>query len=147
MPMGTPNRPAADEWKKNMRKQYTDEQIRESIRKHGSGQPTDVFYAVCNEILGYTPLGHFVSDMSEFDEFTRRYKQVVAGQASSGSTDSTDNGQQKEVDMYAHLVELVRAGKPLNVNGPMNEQQVAFHMSIIKRLRAETGMAVQVVYS
>jgi hypothetical protein len=45
VPIGTPNRPAAN-WKKTMRKQYTDEQIREAIRKHGSGQPSDVFCAL-----------------------------------------------------------------------------------------------------
>jgi len=130
-----------------MRKQYTDEQIRESIRKHGIGQSNDVFYAVCHQILGYTPIGQFVPDMSEFDEFTRRYKQVVANQAAGGPMDAVDNGQQKEIDMYSQLVALVRAGKPIYVNAQLDEQQAALHMSVINRLRAETGMAVQVVYS
>lgn len=130
-----------------MRKQYTDEQIRQSIRKHGGGQPTDVFYAVCQEILGYTPFGGFISDMSEFDEFSRRYKQVIAGQDSSGPAGSIDTGGQKEVEMYSQLVALVRAGKPIYVNGQLNEQQTTLHMSVIQRLREETGMSVQVVYS
>jgi hypothetical protein len=130
-----------------MRKQYTDEQIRESIRKHGGGQSFDVFYAVCQEILGYTPFGGFISDMSEFDEFTHRYKQVIGGQEGSRPAGSIDNGGQKEVDMYSQLVALVRAGKPIYANDQLNEEQVTFHMSIIKRLRKETGMAVLVVYS
>ncbi|GAA0432570.1 hypothetical protein ACFOY5_20985 [Massilia aurea] len=130
-----------------MRKQYTDEQIRQSINKHSNGNPNDVFYVVCQEILGYTPLGGFIFDMSEFDEFERRYKQVVAGKASSGPADSIDNGGQNEVDIYSQLVALVRAGKPIYVNGQLNEQQTTLHMSVIRRLREETGMSVQVVYN
>lgn len=61
-----------------MQKQYTDEQIRESVHKHG-GPSVDVFYAVCLDILGYTPLGQLVPDMSEFNEFTRRYNVATSG--------------------------------------------------------------------
>lgn len=60
-----------------MTKQYTDEQLRELIRKHTENSPHDrdaVFYAVCLELLGYTPLGQFVPDMTEFNEFERRYQ-------------------------------------------------------------------------
>jgi hypothetical protein len=33
-----------------------------------------VFYAVCQDILGYTPLGQLLPNgMQEFDEFRRRY--------------------------------------------------------------------------
>jgi len=130
-----------------MRKQYTDEQIRQAIRKHRDGQPTDVFYTVCQEILGYTPLGGFIPDMSEFHEFERRYRQVIAGHDGNGPAGTIANGGQKEVDMYSQLVALVREGKPIYVNGQLSEQQITLHMSVVKRLREETGMAVQVVYS
>lgn len=36
--------------------------------------PTAVFYSVCPDILGYTPLGQLLSNGGqEFNEFHRRY--------------------------------------------------------------------------
>jgi len=57
---------------------FTDDQMRESHAKHAqnSVDPDSLFYAVCLDVLGYTPLGHFIRDMSEFDAFEERYKQL-----------------------------------------------------------------------
>jgi hypothetical protein len=60
-----------------MLKKCTDEQIRKSIRKHGSRNPNDVFHVVCEEVLGNTPYGAFILDFGTFHEFERRYKRVI----------------------------------------------------------------------
>jgi len=61
-------------------KQYTDQQMRDAAAVHqaSTSNPVDVFYAVCLDILGYTPLGQLMpGGTEEFDEFHRRYREVV----------------------------------------------------------------------
>lgn len=57
---------------------FTDEQMRASYAQQQaqSLDPDSLFYAVCLEVLGYTPLGQFIFDMSEFDAFEERYRQL-----------------------------------------------------------------------
>ncbi len=57
---------------------FTDEQMRES---HARNLPqgldaASLFYTVCLDVLGYTPLGQIVPDMTEFDAFEERYRQL-----------------------------------------------------------------------
>lgn len=61
---------------------FTDEQMRASFAQH---QPQNLdadslFYAVCLDVLGYTPLGQIVTDMTEFDAFEARYRQLFESQ-------------------------------------------------------------------
>lgn len=59
---------------------YTDAELREAAARHQapSIDPASVFYAVCNDILGYTPLGHLMPNgTADFDEFHRRYCAAV----------------------------------------------------------------------
>lgn len=78
--MGKALAPVARATQENIMKQYTDQQLRDAAALHQSmsTDPTMVFYAVCKDILGYTPLGQLLPDgMDEFDEFTRRYRSAV----------------------------------------------------------------------
>ncbi|MDR6397927.1 hypothetical protein ACTOWA_00500 [Herbaspirillum seropedicae] len=127
-----------------MRKQYTDEQIREAARKY-SGQPADIFYAVCFEILGYTPLGQLVLDMSEFDEFTRRYDIAIAGGDSLAPNDAKSG--QTEVDIIETLKAKVLAGQPIYFSGQLTEANAKIHLATVNRLRELTGLPVHVIYS
>lgn len=127
-----------------MRKEYTDEQIREAARKH-SGTPTDVFYAVCLDILGYTPVGQFVLDMSEFDEFTRRYNIAIAG-GNSLAPNGAETGH-TGVDIFEVLKARVLAGQAIYVAGKLTEEQNRVHLATIDSLRAATGMPVTIVYN
>lgn len=58
---------------------FTDQQILDAYAKHSpqNTDPTALFYAVCLEVLGYTPLGQFVLDMTEYDAFEARYEQLI----------------------------------------------------------------------
>ncbi len=132
--------------KESMGKQYTDEEIRESFREHSIRHSNNVFYAVCSDILGYTPLGQFVPDMGEFDEFSRRYKQALIVRPGAGENGENGVNGEAQSDQYAQLLALVREGKPIHVNGQMNEKELGWHMSMVNRLRVDTGLGVQVVY-
>jgi len=61
-------------------KQYTDQQLRDAASAHQatSTDPTAGFYAVCQDILGYTPFGQILPNgMQDLDEFHRRYCAAV----------------------------------------------------------------------
>lgn len=58
---------------------FTDQQILESHAKQSQGiaDSVSLFYAVCLDVLGYTPLGQIVLDMTEYTAFEARYKQLI----------------------------------------------------------------------
>jgi hypothetical protein len=58
---------------------FTDERILESYAKHriGDNDPSSIFYAVCLEVLGYTPLGTIIQDSSEYNAFEERYQHLI----------------------------------------------------------------------
>ncbi len=58
---------------------FTDQQILNSHAKNSPQHtdPTSLFYAVCLDVLGYTPLGQCVLDMTEYNVFEARYNQLI----------------------------------------------------------------------
>lgn len=69
---------------------------------------------------------------------------------------SLDNGTRKspwvpvnhpEVDMFEVLAERVRAGEPIHITGPLDVPVGQIHLATIDKLRRETGLMVQVIYS
>lgn len=57
---------------------------------------------------------------------------------------STDNNS--EIDLFQVMVAKVRAGEPVHISVPATEPLLHLHLATINRLRAETGMPVQVIY-
>ena len=56
---------------------FTDARILETHARIASEMAEDPFLAVCNDILGYTPMGPILHDDSEFRAFEARYQQLI----------------------------------------------------------------------
>lgn len=81
VPKGTKLRALLNSARQNSGKamRFTDQQILDAHAMHSlqNTDPTSLFYAVCLDVLGYTPLGQFVFDMTEYDAFAARYEQLI----------------------------------------------------------------------
>ena len=58
-----------------------------------------------------------------------------------------DNNDNDEIDLCQIMVTKVRSGNPVQVAMPTTEPLLRLHLSMITRLRAETGMPVHVIYN
>jgi len=52
-----------------------------------------------------------------------------------------------DLDLSDVLAARVRAGEPIHISGPLDGPIGLAHLATISRLRAETGLAVRVIYS
>ena len=100
---------------------FTDQQILDAHAKCSrlSTDPDDVFYAVCMEVLGYSPLDRILSDLAECDQFEARYNQLIPRQDTSTSTEdfkkavSSTSPKPKGVIVSLELFKALDAEKSL----------------------------------
>ena len=64
----------------------------------------------------------------------------------STSNPEHPKAESTEVDLMDALATRVRAGEPIHINGPLDGPVANAHLSMVARLRSETGMPVHIIY-